>query len=144
MKLTMYILTIQPRFEHVTTKFSRREFVDPIKAENAFVDQCDQHGLEWSEQMDGSFSSIGMSDVQITMEIQMVESTIEEKFYITFEAQGQTSTISTTNRTMADQGFESYVNAKKLIAHDPDPSGYRYAHNEDLTIRCWIESTPNC
>ena len=74
MQTNIYILTIEPRFEHVTTKFSRREFVDPIKAENAFVEQCNQHGLEWSEQMDGLFSSIGMSDVQITMEIETIES----------------------------------------------------------------------
>ena len=73
MELTTYILTIQPRFEHVTTKFSRREFLDPIKAENAFNEQCDHHGLDWTEQMDGSFTTIGMSDVQITMEIETIE-----------------------------------------------------------------------
>ena len=72
MQTNIYILTIEPRFEHVTTKFSRREFVDPIKAENAFNEQCDHHGLDWTEQMDGSFTTIGMSDVQITMEIESI------------------------------------------------------------------------
>jgi hypothetical protein len=67
--VSIYILTIQPQFEHVTTKFSQREFVDPIKAETAFKEQCDNHNLEWSEQMDGSFSSIGYSDVEITLEV---------------------------------------------------------------------------
>lgn len=70
MELTTYILTIQPRFEHVTTKPLSREFVDSKKAETAFKEYCDYHNLEWSEQMDGSFSSIGMSDVQITLEVQ--------------------------------------------------------------------------
>jgi hypothetical protein len=66
------------------------------------------------------------------------------KYFVTFEAQGQTSTISANNRDMANQAFESYVRAKNLIAFDSDPSGYRYAHNEDLTIRCSIQSTPDC
>jgi hypothetical protein len=68
----------------------------------------------------------------------------DKKHNVVFEAQGQTSTISAPNRDMANQAFECYVRAKNLIAFDPDPTGYRYAHNEDLTIRCWIEPTPNC
>lgn len=52
---------------------------------------------------------------------------------IQFETQEQAETM-----------FNKIVQHFDLIAFDCDSSGYRYAHNEDLTIRCWIESTPNC
>ena len=52
---------------------------------------------------------------------------------IQFETQEQTETM-----------FNKIVQHFDLIAFDPDPSGYRYAHNEDLTIRCSIESTIDC
>lgn len=44
----------------------------------------------------------------------------------------------------AETMFNKIVQHFDLIAFDPDPSGYRYAHNEDLTIRCSIESTTDC
>lgn len=69
MGLNTYILTIEPRFKHVNQEPLRREFVDPSKAETAFKELCDFHNLEWSEQMDGSFTTVGMSDIEITLEI---------------------------------------------------------------------------
>jgi uncharacterized glyoxalase superfamily protein PhnB len=52
---------------------------------------------------------------------------------IQFETQEQAKTM-----------FNKIVQHFDLIAFDPDPWGYRYAHNEDLTICVWIESTVNC
>jgi len=64
---------------------------------------------------------------------------IAEKHNVTFETNGQRSTITANNRAMAIEAFETFVRAMNLIAFDPDPSGYLYAHNDDLTIRCWID-----
>jgi len=57
---------------------------------------------------------------------------------------GHVSSNEFITRAQANKIFQSHVKTWGLIAHDPDPSGYRYAHNEDLTIRCWIESTNDC
>jgi hypothetical protein len=52
---------------------------------------------------------------------------------------GHVSSNEYITRAKANEIFQSNVKTWNLIAFDPDPSGYRYAHNEDLTIRCWIE-----
>jgi hypothetical protein len=52
--------------------------------------------------------------------------------------------IEFQTQEQAETMFNKIVQHFDLIAFDRDPSGYRYAHNEDLTICCWTESTIDC
>lgn len=69
---------------------------------------------------------------------------INMEYTFTIDRNGQQTTVYLANQHLANKWFWERVRAYNLTQFDPDPTGYRYAHNDDLTIRCWIEPTNNC